>query len=218
MRSGNRVLDAGCGQGRASLRLAEKHHARISGIDLVPRSIALAKRLGRNKNVDFQIADYNSLPFEDETFDVVFTCMRETFTHSSNPEATIREFLRVLKPGGRIAIFDYSIAPLDQVPPDIARAIHTIAEKTNCPGFDTITHDYYDKLLPKLGVSSFNIANEGTSVLPVIKLFYAISWIPYHLLKLLGKEHAHPNTLIAHIALNGWRKDYIRYITVRITK
>lgn len=217
IKKGSRVLDAGCGQGRASLRLAKNYGARVSGVDLVPRSIGIAQDLaGGNDLLDFQVADYNKLPFQDGTFDVVFTL--ETFTHSSDPEATLKEFLRVLKPGGRIVLFDYSIAPLASMPTKTARAIKVIADKTDCPGFASITHDYYDKLLPKLGVSKFVVINETEAIMPVIRFFYHLSWAPYHLLKLLRKQYDHPNVLIGHIARDALRKDYIRYITVKIVK
>ncbi len=212
-----RVLDAGCGQGRTSMQLATKYGAVVSGVDLVPRSINFAQKMGAgNERVDFQSADYNDLPFADETFDVVFTL--ETFTHSDDPEKTLKEFLRVLKPGGRIAIFDYTVAPLHTMPKEIADAIHLIAKETNCPGFDTITHDYYDHLLPKLGISEYTVVNASQSVLPGIKNMYRLSWVPYHLLELFGKHHSQPNILMGHIGYPAGMKDYIRYVTVRITK
>jgi len=215
--SGSRVLDAGCGEGRTALQLATKYGAKVSGVDIVPRSIDYAKRAAKdNANVDYRIADYNRLPFKDNTFDVVFTL--ETFTHSSNPEQTLREFLRVLKPGGRIAIFDYSIAPLDSMEPGYADAIHLIAKETDCPGFDTITHDYYDMLLPKLNVSTFKVINETEAVIPGVKNMYRIAWLPYHLLKIFNLHTRHPNLLMGYIGWRAGNKDYIRYITVRIVK
>jgi ubiquinone/menaquinone biosynthesis C-methylase UbiE len=214
---GSNVLDAGCGQGRSALQLAKKYGATVSGVDLVPRSIAFAKHatIG-NKSVNFQIADYNKLPFEDNSFDVVFAL--ETFTHSSDPERTIREFLRVLKPGGRIAIFDYSIAPLASMPHGLSDAIHLIAKETDCPGFDTITHGYYEDLLPKLKVSSFEVVNATEGVIPGIKNMYRLSWLPYHLLKIFKHQNDHPNLLMAHIGWQAGVRDYIRYINVKIVK
>lgn len=215
--NGSRVLDAGCGEGKASIQLAQKYGAKVCGVDIVPRSIAIAKNSSKDNGlVDFQIADYNKLPFGDNTFDVVFTL--ETFTHSANPKKTLEEFLRVLKPGGRIAIFDYSIAAFNEMPPETAEAIRVIARETDCPGFATITHDYYEKLLPKLHVSDFLVVDESEAVKPAIKLAYQLAWMPYHILRLLGRQNHHPNILIGYTAWKAMPKDYIRYITVKISK
>jgi avermectin B 5-O-methyltransferase len=102
-----RVLDAGCGEGRASLRLAEKFGVNVTGIDVVPEALAIAKKraAATNAAVDYIEGDYNHLPFPDKTFDLVFAL--ETFTHSPDPRKTLREFWRVLKPGGRVVILDY---------------------------------------------------------------------------------------------------------------
>jgi sterol 24-C-methyltransferase len=99
------------------LRLAEKYGATVTGIDVTPQALAVARRRAKHTAaaVDYMQGDYNQLPFDSETFDLVFTL--ETFTHSPDPHATLQEFWRVLKPGGRIVIFDYSIQTYETLPP-----------------------------------------------------------------------------------------------------
>ena len=95
---GNRVLDAGCGTGKFfGMEFARKAGCRLVGIDL-------REDLSANSGIDFGVrSELNSLPFADASFDVV-NC-RLVIEHIDFPDAALREFYRVLKPGGRLAIF-----------------------------------------------------------------------------------------------------------------
>lgn len=213
-----KVLDAGCGEGRTSLRIAEKTGAVLEGVDLVPRSIKVAKKRARKSaaKINFQIADYNRLPFEDATFDVVFTL--ETFTHTSNPPKTIKEFMRVLKPGGKIVIFDYSVKKLSELPEQYKFAIQKISELTNCPGFAMIDHDYYNRVLPKLGYNDFKLNNLTKDVMPALRQLYVLSYPAHLFAKIFKKETKYANVSIAHYGYLSAKKDYWRYITLTINK
>lgn len=63
--------------------------------------------------VSFQEMDYTRLAFPDKHFDAVFTM--ESLVHAYDVRRTLSEFHRVVKPGGRVAFFEYSIAPDDQL-------------------------------------------------------------------------------------------------------
>lgn len=218
IKSGDRVLDAGCGEGRAALRIAEKRKAIITGIDLVPQSIKIAKRRAKKSkaSVDYLLGDYTKLPYDDETFDVVFTL--ETFTHSTDPKKTLKEFWRVLKPGGRIIIFDYSIKDLKTISKEAKTAIKNIAKYTDCPSFAKIYHDYYKKELPKLGMTDFEVLNQTDAVVRSLSQLYVLSWLPFWVLKTLHLVDNHPNVLIAHYG-KLWAKDNTwHYVTVKIRK
>lgn len=218
LKPGERVLDAGCGEGRASLRLAEKYGADVTGIDMVPQALGVARKRARNTTakVEYLEGDYNRLPFDDGTFDMVFTL--ETFTHTSDPHATLRELWRVLKPGGRIVIFDYSIRKLDTLPPGFKEAMVNIAKGTDCPGFTIIDHDYYANNLPLLGMDDFDLENLTDKVSPSLWQMYVLSWLPYQVMKALGKADHHPNLLISHFGWPGGKQDLTRYVTLRIRK
>lgn len=109
IRPGDRVLDAGCGVGGTSCWLAQERGAEVVGVTLVPdqvqRAQRIAERRGVSDRVRFEVADFNHLPYPDGSFDVVWA--QESLCHSPDKAATYREFLRVLKPGGRLVIAEY---------------------------------------------------------------------------------------------------------------
>jgi SAM-dependent methyltransferase len=94
---GDRLLDMACGSGLA-LELARLRGATCSGIDASPRLAAVAR--DRTPGGDVQVGDMQSLPWDDETFDVV-TSFRGIW--GTTPDA-VDEANRVLVPGGRLAI------------------------------------------------------------------------------------------------------------------
>ncbi|MFW2374510.1 MAG: class I SAM-dependent methyltransferase [Gammaproteobacteria bacterium] len=103
-----RMLDAGCGPGSLTLGFAP-HIApgRISGIDIDTDQITLAREAAVNQgmdNVDFHHASVYELPFEDDTFDIVFG--HTLFMHLSQPEAALKEIHRVCKKGAIVGIRD----------------------------------------------------------------------------------------------------------------
>lgn len=98
---GLRVLDAGCGSGPLTAALRD-NGALVSGFDLSPAMVALARaRLGTD--ADVRVADLEDrLPYDDDTFDVV-TCSL-ALHYLKEWDATLAEFRRILKPGGRLVI------------------------------------------------------------------------------------------------------------------
>jgi arsenite methyltransferase len=121
--SGNeRVLDAGCGRGLALIACAKKlTTGKAVGIDLwaakdlsdnhPEATLANAAAEGVAGRVEVQTGDITRLPFSDASFDVVIsmTVIHNIPTRDAR-DLALREFVRVLKPGGRIAIFDLQYA------------------------------------------------------------------------------------------------------------
>ncbi len=99
------ALDIGCGTGFLSLELAARGH-RVTGIDFAPAMLALAKRKAADARVDirFEEADAEALPFPPLSFDLVIT--RHVLWTLPHPEGAIDEWIRVLRPGGRLAVID----------------------------------------------------------------------------------------------------------------
>lgn len=105
--AGDRVLDAGCGIGKPALQLASSTGATVLGISIskpqVEQAAELARAQGMSDQVSFQHADAMDTKLEAASFDAVLAF--ESIIHMDRPTA-LREFARVLKPGGRLALTD----------------------------------------------------------------------------------------------------------------
>lgn len=101
-----RVLDAGCGAGHTALAFAP-HVAEVVAYDLTPTMLEQVQHLASERgmqNVITREGDVEQLPFADGEFDLVVS--RYSAHHWGNPAAALREFRRVLKPGGRFILSD----------------------------------------------------------------------------------------------------------------
>ena len=140
-----RVLDVGTGAGALALALAPVVRE-VVGIDRVPELLELARERARGlANVAFVEGDAESLPFEDESFDLVGTL--RTLHHVPRPELVVAELVRVTCAGGRILVAD-QLAPVD---PLEALALDRF-ERARDPG--------HTRLLPEIDLRQLFEANE----------------------------------------------------------
>lgn len=109
LRSGDVVLDAGCGVGESSLWLAAHHDVHVHGISLSPLQIVKARRLAREhglaRRARFSARDYTATGFAAGSFDVVWAL--ESFCHAPRKAEFVREAHRILAPAGRLVVADY---------------------------------------------------------------------------------------------------------------
>lgn len=105
LRSGDRVLDAGCGTGRAlpALRAAVGASGMVVGVDLTPAMLHAAVRAGRHRDGRLLLADVAALPLRSGSFDAVFAA--GLISHLPRPAENLRELRRVVRPGGILALF-----------------------------------------------------------------------------------------------------------------
>lgn len=107
--SASQVLEIGCGSGRYALRVAEQTGCHLVGLDINPHGVLNANHLARSGNlaslVRFEQHDVSrALPFEDSTFDAVFS--NDSLCHMPARRSVLVELGRVLKRGGRLLFSD----------------------------------------------------------------------------------------------------------------
>ncbi|MEV5610126.1 methyltransferase domain-containing protein [Streptomyces sp. NPDC052225] len=102
---GSRVLDAGCGTGRAlpALRAAVGPSGVVLGADLTPAMLTAAVRAGRDRDGQLLLADVARLPLRTGVLDAVFGA--GLISHLPRPAENLAELARVVRPGGLLALF-----------------------------------------------------------------------------------------------------------------
>ena len=103
--AGKQALDVGTGTGQFAVYLAQKSFA-VTGVDLSEEMIATARRNAAQEELSivFQTGDAEHLDFTDNTFDVVVS--RNLLWTLPRPDQALKEWQRVLKPGGKLVISD----------------------------------------------------------------------------------------------------------------
>jgi len=123
IRKESHVLEVGCGTGFMACRISEEKDCRIVGIDISNRMIGIAreraKKLSLEDKVTFRVADAKKLPFEDNTFDVVFG---QFVAILLDKKEALAEFMRVLKPGGYLGLVEIFKDTL--IPHEVSQEIH----------------------------------------------------------------------------------------------
>jgi ubiquinone/menaquinone biosynthesis C-methylase UbiE len=109
---GETVLDVGCGTGTLVMAVARRvgRAGRVVGIDPGRQQIvrARAKAARSNVPVEFQSGVIEQLAFPDQTFDVVFSTLMMHHLPAPLKRQGLAEIVRVLKPGGRLVIVDFT--------------------------------------------------------------------------------------------------------------
>lgn len=126
---GARVLEVGCGPGHLSIRLAREHGFDVTGLDLDPamieRARANAERAdhGDGHGPSFKVGDAASLPFPDDSFDLVVSTL--SMHHWADPAAGLGEKGRVLRSSGRALVWDLrpGVVPFHRGVPDVGEHV-----------------------------------------------------------------------------------------------
>jgi ubiquinone/menaquinone biosynthesis C-methylase UbiE len=103
------VVDIGCGSGRFSIALSQLGAKQVTAVDINPQGIALGRKFAKESkinNVSFIEHNVLELPFEDETFDFVFS--KGVLHHTGNLDKAIGEYSRVLKKNGHGFLYLYA--------------------------------------------------------------------------------------------------------------
>ena len=107
LRAGESVLDVACGTGNLAIPAA-RAGARVIGIDIAPNLIEQARLEARAAGcaIAFEVGDAEALPYVDDRFDTTVTMFGAMFAH--RPARAAAELLRVTRPGGRVAMANWT--------------------------------------------------------------------------------------------------------------
>ena len=107
IRPGMKVLDVACGSGNLAIIAAQKG-ATVTGIDIADNLVEAAKQRADKLGLDikFEQGDAEAMPYPDDSFDVVMTMFGAMF--APRPEVAAGELVRVCKPGGTIAMANWT--------------------------------------------------------------------------------------------------------------
>ena len=109
LKPGDKVLDVACGSGNLAIPAA-RTGATVTGVDIAPNLLEQARERAASEGltIQFDEGDAESLPYPDGAFDVVVTMYGAMF--APRPELVSSELVRVCKPGGRIAMANWTPA------------------------------------------------------------------------------------------------------------
>lgn len=207
------VLDAGCGQGVVASYLAKKFNCKITGITVVPFEITKAvfesKKLGIANRVRFYLMDYSNMKFKNNSFDAIYTI--ESLVHTTNVKKTLKEFFRVLKKGGRIALFEYTVADDKQFTDYEMRMLNGVMYTGAMDNLKDFRHDKFQKIIKGVGFKNVKAGNISQNVEPSLGRLRKFALIPYFFVKILNSQRNHPNLTTAVEFYKMGKKDLLRY-------
>lgn len=217
---GSQVLDAGCGVGHVALRMAKKHGLRIEAIDVVGHHVTKAQqnaeRSGLPKGtVRVSRMDYHHLePFASGSFDGVYTM--ETFVHATDPKAVLAGFYRILRPGGRLAQFEYDHNELDSAPQDVAVSMVKVNKYAAMPT-NALSHPgVFKQMLEEAGFEDIVVRDYSDNIRPMTRIFFLLAIVPYFFIRLFRLERYFINTVAGVGSYRG--RDHWHYVAISATK
>ena len=186
LKPGSHVLDAGCGVSHVGVYLATNFGFKILGIDIVDEYLEISRRNIKNARLpedqmSVQKIDMNNLDaLEPATFDGVFTM--ESLSQVSDPQRVMHEFSRILRPGGKIALFEFDHV-ICKNPDSILNSdgkseeVKTLAQ----PGVLPL-------MLREAGFTNVMVRDYSINILPMMLLFYQLAFGFFLVVRWLGLE------------------------------
>ncbi|KAJ5972717.1 uncharacterized protein N7479_002635 [Penicillium vulpinum] len=217
---GARVLDAGCGVAHVAIHLASKHGLRVQGIDIVDHHIVKSRRnIARHHLSKDQVTvrkmDYHHLEsFTDGSFDGVYTM--ETFVHATDPQGVLRNFFRVLRPGGRLALFEYDHELVKNPEESMKISMKKINEFAAMPTNSVSQPGVFRQMLEDAGFTDIVVRDYSSNIKPMTRFFYLLGYVPFIIVAFFGLEGLFINTVAGVQSYRG--REHWRYVTISASK
>ncbi|TVY68992.1 Sterol 24-C-methyltransferase erg-4 [Lachnellula suecica] len=215
---GSKILDAGCGVGHVAMHLARKGY-RVHGLDVVDHHVYKAKKhvkaAGLEGKVEISKGDYHHLEsFADGSFDGAYTM--ETFVHATEPEVAAAEFFRVIRPGGSLVMNEYDHLDFETQSQEISDSWTTINKYSSMPANARFVRGVLEGILQESGFEDIKVEDLSENILPMVRMFYILAFIPYTIISFLGLKAYFVNTVAGYESY-AYRGP-VRYITVTAKK
>ncbi len=144
-----RVLDVGCGIGKAAVQISTGRGLHVIGITVSDHQLQLARARPHDEGLpgraSFHLADAMELPFEDSSFDGAYAI--ESILHMRDKNAVFGHLARVLRPGARLVVADlYQDGEISGEDPDAVELINRLGYAS------LITADMYREYLHRAGL------------------------------------------------------------------
>lgn len=206
---GSRILDAGAGSGYVAIHMAEKG-LNVQAVDITPLHVEDAQRnvkaRGLQDQVSVRLGDYHDLAdFPNGSFDGIYTM--ETFVHADDPVKVLRNFYRLLRPGGVLVHNEADFNRNSELLQDVLRLSH-------CQ--NTLEQGALTTMLEEVGFKNVELDDLTDEVLPLWRLFGVIGYVPYRILHFFGLHTRFTNLMAGVESYLHWGEG--RYISVRAVK
>ena len=200
LKRGQRILDAGCGQGRVSAYLAKKYGVHVTGITIVPfekkNCISYAKKEGVEGLTEYRVEDYSKTSFPDNSFDAIYTT--ETLSHSPDLGKTLDELHRILKPGGRVAFFEYTPKDKSLFTDEDLELVDKLVDISAMMSLQDIGYDSFSSKMEKAGFTEVDKEDISKFVAPSMKRLSILAAKPYKILKTIRLPFLFTNTVLGY--------------------
>lgn len=218
-----KMLDVGCGVGGSSRHVARRFGASAKGVTLssvqVKRATLLTAEAGLQNRVSFQVADALALPFESNSFDLVWSL--ESGEHMPDKRLFMSEMARVCTPGGRIILVTWCCRPLrpDEAAfqADEQRLLDRLCKAYYLPPWASI--DTYQGIATDLGLQDIRIDDWSLDVQPFWRAVIDTALTPRGVLGLLRSSLGTiRGALVMPLMQQGLRRGLIRFNLMTATK